>query len=258
MENDFVITRIKNVILVGKDEYPEQKTVFNNDIKFNEIIFILSGKSTVLFNGKKMIDESGSIRFLPKGENRGYIVEREERGECIDVFFDTDVAVEKEAFELKTDAHVKIRNIFEKIFSVWVAKNDGYYFECISLLYKIFAELQKKEYIPQKQYELIKPAIDYIGRNFLNEKISMEYLASVCGISNSYMKKIFIRKFGIPPIKYIIQLKINYAKDLLRSGMYETGRIAQLCGYNNYYWFSRQFKEYTGITPTDFKKSCMK
>lgn len=138
------------------------------------------------------------------------------------------------------------------MFSVWVAKNDGYYFECISLLYKIFAEMQKEIYIPEKQYNLIKPAIDFINENFMDRKISIETLAEKCGISESYLKRLFIKSFGVPPTKYIIQLKINYACDLLRSELYTVTQTAEMCGYNDVYFFSRQFKNQLGISPTEF------
>ena len=142
--------------------------------------------------------------------------------------------------------------IFKKIFSLWVAKRDGYYFVCISLLYKVFAMLQKQTYLPEKQYKKIKPAIDYINENFTNGKLSVGKLSAICGISESALKKLFIKKFGVPPVRYIIQLKINYSCDLLRSGLYSVSRVSQICGYGNVYFFSRQFKENMGISPSEF------
>jgi AraC family transcriptional regulator len=62
--------------------------------------------------------------------------------------------------------------------------------------------------------------------------------------------------YGIPPKKYIIALKINYACELLRLGQYSITQVADLCGFANIYFFSRQFKEYMGITPTRFAKDC--
>ena len=79
-----------------------------------------------------------------------------------------------------------------------------------------------------------------------------EELASCCAISYPYIKKLFVKKFGVPPIKYSIQLKINYACDLLKSELYTISQTAEICGYNDIYFFSRQFKEYMGISPTDF------
>ena len=204
------------------------------------------------FNGKVMETEAGTIRFLPKGENREYTVCRKEKGECIDVFFDTDRPISEEAFVFQCTKSDGIGSLFKKLFSVWVVKGEGYYYECISLLYKIFAELQKQNYIPERQYQAMRPAIQHIEEHFLENKISVETLAALCGISPSYLKKLFIKKFGVPPTKYIIGLKINYACDLLQSGLYNVTQIADMCGYTDIYFFSRQFKEYMGISPSAF------
>ena len=77
-------------------------------------------------------------------------------------------------------------------------------------------------------------------------------LAERSGINPSYLKKLFIKKFGMPPSKYIINLKINYACDLLQSGLYRISQVAELCGYADLYFFSRQFKDYMGISPSAF------
>ena len=114
--------------------------------------------------------------------------------------------------------------------------------------------LQKQTYLPEKQYKKIKPAIDYINENFTNGKLSVGKLAAICGISESALKKLFIKKFGVPPVRYIIQLKINYSCDLLRSELYSVSRVSQICGYGNVYFFSRQFKENMGISPSEFIK----
>lgn len=252
MNQNFMITEIKRVILVGKNEYPQDKISFTNPLNSNELIYHFSGRSTVHFNGKTLDVKENTMRFLPKCENNEYIVEREERGECIDIFFDTDSPISDEAFVIKVAENTMIGNLFKKLFAVWVSKNDGYYFECMSLLYKIFAQIQKQNYIPKNQYDTIKPAIEYIQENFLEGKIPVAFLADRCGISEAYLKKLFIKKFGVPPVKYIIQLKINHACDLLRSERYSITQVAELCGYNNIYFFSRQFKEYVGTSPSVF------
>lgn len=255
MNNQFTVTNIRRVILVGKDEYKETVTSFSHNKRCaNELIYNLSGESAVFFNGKVLANTKDTIRFLPQGEISEYVVERKENGECIDIFFDTDAPVSKEAFVLKLKQSEKIKGLFKKIFSVWVAKRDGYYFECISILYKILAELQKSDYIPESQYDSIKPAIDFIETNFLDKKITTENLTACCTISYPYIKKLFVKKFGIPPIKYSIQLKINYACDLLSSELYTVSQVAEICGYNDIYFFSHQFKEYVGISPTEFFK----
>lgn len=255
MNERFSITNINRIILVGKDEYKEKVTSFSyNKYCHNELIYHISGTAVVFFNGQRMETSADTIRFLPAGEVTEYTVDRSEHGECIDIVFDTNVPIVQEAFVLKLKQSEKIKRLFQKIFSVWVAKEDGYYLECVSLIYQIFAELQKKNYLPENQFAAIKPAIDYIENHFLDKKITAEELTARCSISYPYIKKLFVKRFGLPPVRYSIQLKINYACDLLRSELYSISQIAEQCGYTDVYFFSRQFKEYVGICPTDFLK----
>ena len=255
MNFDFAITNIHRVIMVGKEEYPEQITEFRSkSLKHNELIFNLSGYSKVFFNGKELMNTPESVRFLPIGECFEYRVERIERGECIDVFFDTDVPISDEAFMLDMSKRESLEPLFKKIFCAFVTKDEGYKFECMSLLYKIFAELQKSSYIPENKFRLIKPALDIIESDFLTRDIHTGELARASGISETYLKRLFGERFGVPPKKYIIQMKINHAAELLRLGRYTVTQISDMSGFSDSGFFSRQFKKYMGISPSDFAK----
>lgn len=254
MEENFVITSIDRVIMVGKDEYPEKITSFNHKINSNELIFNFSGHSTIYFNDLVLENNPGSIRFLPIGEYKRYEVHRHQRGECIDVFFQTDKIVSNTAFVLSVSQTEKLGKLFRQLFSVWVSKKEGYYFESVSLLYRIFAELLKDTSMPKRYKSKISPAMEIIHSDFLTRSFSMSELAAMCNVGESHFQKIFKKIHGISPKKYIIQLKINHACDLLRLERYTVTQIAELCNFSDVYFFSRQFKEYMGITPTQFIK----
>ena len=64
----------------------------------------------------------------------------------------------------------------------------------------------------------------------------------------------FKEKFGISPKRYMVQLKINYACELLQLDHYSITQVADLCNFSDVCFFSRQFKEYMGISPTKFVK----
>lgn len=252
MNNDFIITGIDRAILVGKDEYDLGVTEFSSQLNYNELIFHFSGRSTVTFGEKQLEVKENTVRFLPKGNFSEYKVNKTEKGECIYVCFTADTSISDEAFVIDIKNNDTVGNLFKKLFSVWVCKNDGYYFECISLLYKIFSELQKQTYIPKSQYNTIRPAVEYIEEHFLDGKISVDMLARKCSVSTSYLKKLFVKKYGMTPLKYILQMKLNHACDLLKTGDYSVGRVAEICGYTDIYYFSRTFKEHMGITPSSF------
>lgn len=252
MEKNFVITSIDHVIMVGKDEYPHQAHSFSHYIKHNELIFHFSGRATVFFDDLILETKPNTIRFLPQGPTKRYDVQFHEHGECIDVFFESDRPVSHTAFQMSVAQNEKIGGLFQKLFAVWGSKDEGYYFECVSLLYRIFAELQKNSFSPKQHAQKIAPAIDWIHRDFLTTEISIPALAALCNMGESYFQRLFREKYGISPKKYIIQLKINHACELLRLERYTVSQIAELCNFSDVFFFSRQFKAYMGITPTQF------
>lgn len=252
MEEEFVITEIKRIVMVGKNEYSEPMISFGHTLNYNELIFHFSGHATVFFDDLVLETKPNTIRFLPKGETKRYDVLRQERGECIDVCFSADRPLSSQAFVMNVAQSEKLGVLFKKIFSTWVSKREGYYFESVSLLYRIFAEMQKDTAKPSRHKLKIAPAMDMIHSDFLKREFSLSELAAICKMGESYFQKLFKGIHGISPKKYIIQLKINHACDLLRLERYTVTQIAELCNFSDVYFFSRQFKEYMGITPTQF------
>ena len=253
MEKDFIITEIVRVISVGKEKHPDRVTKFRADLKSNELIFQFSGNINVKFGNQRFNIGANSVRFLPEGNFDTYEVEKIEASECIDVFFKADRPISSRAFVIDATKKEYISGLFRKLFAVWVSRGDGYYFECISLLYKIFAELQKSNYIPASRFEKIEPAVNAIRRDFLTKSFEVSELAAMCSISESYLKRIFKEKFGLPPKKYIIQLKINHACELLSLGGYSVSEVAEICNFSDVYYFSKVFKEICGVPPSRWK-----
>jgi hypothetical protein len=136
MIDDFIITQITRVVYVDKNEYPEKITKFKmKELRSNEIIFHYSGKMTVYFNGQVLKTGENTVRFLPKGECSEYIVDREENGDCILICFNADRVIGDIAENIFVK-NEKVGALFKKLFLKWVQKDDQYYFECISILYK--------------------------------------------------------------------------------------------------------------------------
>lgn len=248
---DFMITKIDNVMLFKKQALSEK---YSGNLHSNELVFDFSGVYTVYFGDAVLNVAPNTIRFFPRGTVAKYEIERTTLGENIDIFFQTDKPISECAFALNASNKEHIGTLFKKMFFIWNSKSEGYYFECVSLLYKIFAEIQKNNYLPYEQYIKIKPAIDEINDKFLSAQLSNSHLAALCGISESYLKKLFKKRFDQPPKRYIIQKKLNYACELLQLNKYSISEISELCGFSDVYFFSRLFKKHTGVTPTKYTK----
>ena len=254
LPNKINVTSIEGVLFVSRDRHPEAVSRFEGPMHANELIFHLSGDATVCFNGKRMHTVSDTVRFLPRSVIREYTVIHGEHGECIDIFFNTDVPLSEEAFLLCVTENKNLRSLFRRICSVWTEKREGYYHRCMSLFYEILYEISALSYLPEKTLLRIEPAVRYISEHYLTEEIRVPALAEACGMSESYLKRLFLAAFGLSPKKYITKLRMEHALELLRSNMFTVGEIAEKCGYESLYYFSRVFKESFGISPTHYRE----
>lgn len=108
--------------------------------------------------------------------------------------------------------------------------------------------------IIQKQYsKAIVNAILYIEKNYAKE-ISLNVIAKASGLTPSYFSALFKKETGETLSNYIIRYRLDIAKHLLRETGLSISEIAGSVGYPDIKYFSRLFKKYMNITPTEFRK----
>ena len=100
----------------------------------------------------------------------------------------------------------------------------------------------------------IKEAIHYIEQNFQNN-ISIEEIASVCGINRSYFGKIFKKALGRSPQEFLMNYRMLKATELLKLTSLSIAEIGSAVGYENQLHFSRAFKRIYGISPREWRNS---
>ena len=190
--------------------------------------------------------------YLPKGSS--YSVKGIEGGGCYAINFDADMDVAP--FSIPVVNYEKMLKYFKEAAKVWKSRDSFYEITIFNSIYSIIlqaAKEQQKKYVPKSQEMLIEPAIEKIRNDFTKNDLSVAELCSLCGISEAYFRRIFINKFGVSPKEYIIDLRINYAKNLLKSGQFSVSETATLCGYTEECHFSRVFTKKTGENPKKYK-----
>lgn len=102
--------------------------------------------------------------------------------------------------------------------------------------------------------KLAQQAVDYLAENY-RKKISLASLAAALEISVPQLKRVFREQVGQSMVNYLISLRVSEAKRLIRQGNMTFTQIAEQVGYETIYYFSRQFKLHTGMTPSEYAKS---
>ncbi len=113
--------------------------------------------------------------------------------------------------------------------------------------------LYSTKYPKNNRYDKIAPAVNYIESRF-TEKITVQELAALCSLSQTHMRRLFLKELGMPPIKYKNKLLMKNACDLLKTGAFNVSEVANALYFKDLYTFSQIFKRETGKSPLEFIK----
>ena len=131
-------------------------------------------------------------------------------------------------------------------------------FKFVYEILTIILEHNQKEYFPTTKTNRILPAIEYITKNFNSTNFNCETLSNLCGISNVYFRKLFTDIYKIPPMDYVHRLRMNKACEILKSDYNTIESVAYSVGYNSVYHFSKMFKTYFSVSPSEYAKASRK
>ena len=101
--------------------------------------------------------------------------------------------------------------------------------------------------------QIVTSVMQYLHANYARE-INFAKIAEDYRFSSSYLTKIFREHTGKPPIRYLIEYRVQVAKGLLRDTNLPIKEIAEKTGFVDQFYFSKCFKSYCGTTPTQFKE----
>ncbi len=149
----------------------------------------------------------------------------------------------------------ELERIFVKLEQANRMRKPYFDFTAMSGLYKMLSLVMKadeKNYNLSSKYRRIAPSVEYMHQHF-DKDLSNDLIAEQSGISTVYFRKIFTEHYGMSPIRYLHKLRIDKAKEMLRSEYGSVGAIAKTLGYSSIQHFSKTFKEYTGMSP----KQCL-
>lgn len=102
--------------------------------------------------------------------------------------------------------------------------------------------------------ETLRQIIEYLEQH-LNSHVTIEQICKDNIIGRSQLQKLFKERCGLGIIEYFSHMKINAAKEMIRTNRMNFTQISEHLGYTSIHYFSRQFKKTTGMTPTEYSSS---
>lgn len=255
MNYDFNITDIKLAIYV---EPGSGNLVHKNRASHGLAIATWNSSkvSEYFFGDNKRISlEKNEIIYLPKGSD--YVIRSDMPGDCYAINFDFSEERYFQPFSFKVKNSSRFIDKFRLAAELWTSKKIAFNMQCKALLYDIISSMQNEysfKYMSNDTTALIKPAVDYVHSHYTDKDLNVTELSNICGISENYLRKIFNNVYGVSPKKFINNLKITYAKELILSGTYSVSEACVTSGYSDPSYFSRVFKKSFGVPPTEYYK----
>ena len=232
-----------------------------------QLLYIAAGKGEFYFKGSKeptIVTKGNMILFRP-GEPQVYYYYAVDKTEVYWVHF-TGWKVEEylERYELPHDKNVFYTGVspdYPWIYNQMIRElqlQRVNHEDMISLyMHHIFITINRyiKEGRETKNDTIndIERAAHYFKDNY-NKPISVEQYAAEHLMSVNWFIHSFKSVMKVAPMQYIISLRISMAKGYLENSTKNIAEISNEVGYENALYFSRLFRKYTGMTPTEYRK----
>ena len=219
-----------------------------NDRPTYGLSLCLDGKITYIQNGKEYVSDREHAVLLPMGQS--YVIRREKNGRFPLINFLTAFPVSDEIciFPIRdVESFVKDFEVMKRLALMPRSKNK---------LFSLFYEMLDRICVSQAEvFSPADPIAAFLQESYADEELSNTDLAARFHISEVYLRKLFLEKYGTTPHQYLLEIRLNHAKQLLSEGYLSVTEIAEQCGFSNLYHFSRTFKSRMGETPTAYMRN---
>lgn len=241
---------------------------------FYEIHITLSGEATFYINGDFKTISAGTILLIDSGDLHRICAQQSTYFERLFIYItpqylkkrSTKLSNLDKCFEPIANTRSKVLNIdiveimdFLKIFSEQQnteSYGDDLLFEqaLINLIIYINKRVINDEFVviggKKSSNQLIDNVIYYVNQN-LSSNLSLYEVASQFFISKYHLSHKFKEITNMTFNTFVNKKRLNYSKQLLRSGIY-TSEVYIKCGFSSYSYFLKAFKKEFGITPKEF------
>lgn len=213
-------------------------------MNYHEITAVFEGSLEYTVGGAAYLLEKGDVIYVRRGASR----ERKhiENADYVSLNFFSD---ERYDFPVvfKNCLSEIIRPILRTMDAIheYTANVDD---ERFYLLLRCIIKQLETQLRAEREHPLVFQIKSYIKKN-LSEKITLAKISEATFFSPVHCENVFKRETGRSIIDYVLNERIRKAKALLTEGSLSLTKISQAVGFSDYNYFSRIFKQRTGVSP---------
>ena len=240
--------------------YPDKtyEIIRPSDTTVAAIEYVEKGEGTVHIGDKTFYPKAGDAYLLhPKKAQHYYSDSENPWKKCFVVIWGELTERLIEAYNLNNLYHFKGLDIKEDIYEIinlTKARRGDNTTEIISIINRILFKMRLHAHTENTTSDLSEKIKDYLDINAISD-FRMENLCEYVSKSESHIIRVFKKAYGITPYTYVINKKINHAKDLLINTNLSIKQISLNLHFADEFYFSNVFKSKIGISPFNYRKA---
>ena len=233
-----------------------------NDVFF----YILEGEVILFIDSRYYSVKAGQMAFLPKGKMRKY-TQVSDRFTMYELRFFAEIG-EKNLMEalgvvngnyvISVPDNEKMTEFFINSYHDEMNRDYLYDIACsantLNIIKTYVEEVRKQSPGLRKDYTLFEELITFMQDN-VSKNITISDLTDIAHMESTYLIRKFKKVYGIPPLSYFGNMKYHKATELLFNTDLSIDSVAKALGFNDIAYFSRWFKKFCSISPTEYRKS---
>lgn len=262
------------LISMGEFTARRLRSVANASLPYHRVCYFTGSPVTYTIHGAAMNLEKGDVLYTPP--NTIYSAQgtgRELPPQYLYLYFQVRPQHKEQAFISMMETAGKIRVFhamrspvefyFHTMMEEYEKQRPGYYQKVHSyLMLTVMELLRRKDFvksIPSAQAGvphttlLLNKAVSYITAR-IKDPLRVSQISHACGVSESYLYRIFMSQLGVSPKDYILKCKVDYARNLLLEQNMNVTQIARELGFSNSNHFSNAFYQEAGVRPSKYGK----
>lgn len=244
---------LQNIIITAIDKTQTISRVKGKDNQIcnrpnHGISFCISGQITYYHKGKEFVSTPNTAVYLPMGAT--YESKTDKTGLFPLINFHCQVPLSDTIMVIPLRSPEPYLAEFDQLTKSLLLPHGK--LRSMELFYSILAKLSAETHAKQTT---LAPVVRYLEANIHDRTLSNATLAARLCYSEVYFRKLFTSVYGCTPHRYIMNLRIRRAKQLLADGILSVTAIAEQCGFSSVYHLSRAFKQTVGISPSEYSQN---
>jgi len=232
-------------------EFDHEHYVVNHSHQALEIVYYLQGSGTSSIDGMCHRYAQNTFTITPAG-----MAHDETHDDAVSTICLGLTHAGLDAYQgCWCDAEACLGSTMQRLLQEMHDQLPGHEDICQGMLWEIRGLIQRLTRNTAKKHSpavLVERALTHILRN--EGQLSVEDLSNHLFVSKSYLRHLFHEYSSQSPMRHIIQVRLARAEALLQQTDMPISKVADACGFDNPYYFSRLFTQVYGQSPTQFRR----